>query len=135
MVRLNQIAADIVSKRRTQEYKLQIIPPMRKEPIIDLFTRFSAYCQHQNQKILCLCAINTMWCNSLRSSLPALALLMTNFMVCTPKFKGGFFSESAMCFSNLQISKNKMFQNTILNLKFKFPANISKQRIQISSSG
>ena len=34
--------------------------------------------------------------------------------------KGGFFSESAMCFSNLQ--KN-IFQKTILELKFKFPAN------------
>ena len=35
--------------------------------------------------------------------------------------KGDFFSESGMCFSNLQ---NKIiFQNTILNLKFKFFAN------------
>ena len=33
--------------------------------------------------------------------------------------KGGFFSESVMCFSNLQ--KN-IFQKTILNLKFKFQA-------------
>ena len=33
--------------------------------------------------------------------------------------KGGFFSESAMCFSNLQ--KN-IFPKTILNLKFKFQA-------------
>ena len=37
--------------------------------------------------------------------------------------KGGFFSESAMCFSNLQ---KTIFQKTILNLKFKFPANNSK---------
>ena len=38
--------------------------------------------------------------------------------------KGGFFSESAMCFYNLQISQ-KIFQKTILNLKFEFPANNS----------
>ena len=36
--------------------------------------------------------------------------------------KGGFFSESAISFSNLQISKKKIFQKTILNLKFNFPA-------------
>ena len=34
---------------------------------------------------------------------------------CTPK--GGFFSESAIRFSNLQ---NKIFQKTILSLKFEF---------------
>ena len=37
--------------------------------------------------------------------------------------KGGFFSESAIRFSKLQISKKKIFQKTILNLKFKLPAN------------
>ena len=36
--------------------------------------------------------------------------------------KGGFFSESAIRFSDLQISKKKIFQKTILNLKFKFQA-------------
>ena len=35
--------------------------------------------------------------------------------------KGVFFSESAMCFLDLQISK-EIFQKTILSLKFKFPA-------------
>jgi hypothetical protein len=40
-----------------------------------------------------------------------------------------------MCFSNLPISKIKIFQKAILNLKFKFPANKSKQQIQISSLG
>ena len=40
--------------------------------------------------------------------------------------KGGFFfSESVIRFSNLQISKKKIFQKTILNLKFKFPAYIT----------
>ena len=34
--------------------------------------------------------------------------------------KGGFFSESVIGFSDLQISKKKMFQKTILSLKFKF---------------
>jgi hypothetical protein len=34
--------------------------------------------------------------------------------------KGGFFSERAIRFSNLQISKTKIFQKTILGLKFKF---------------
>ena len=33
--------------------------------------------------------------------------------------KGGFFSESEMCFSNIQ---KKIFQKAILNLKSKFPA-------------
>ena len=33
--------------------------------------------------------------------------------------KGGFFSESAICYSNLQISK-KIFQITILSWKFEF---------------
>ena len=37
-------------------------------------------------------------------------------------FKGGFFSESAILFLDLQISKKKVFQKTILNLKFKIPA-------------
>ena len=32
--------------------------------------------------------------------------------------KGGFFSESAICFSNLQISKKKYSKKTILNLQF-----------------
>ena len=36
--------------------------------------------------------------------------------------KGGFFSESAMCLSNLQISKNIYSKKTIMNLKFKFQA-------------
>ena len=36
--------------------------------------------------------------------------------------KSGFFSESAIHFSNLPISKEKIFQKTILNFKFKFPA-------------
>ena len=45
--------------------------------------------------------------------------------------KGFFFSESAMRFSNLQ---KKIFPITILNLKFKFPANNNKQQIQISRS-
>ena len=45
--------------------------------------------------------------------------------------KGGFFSESVMCFLNLPISKIKIFQKTILHLKFKFPANNIKQQIQI----
>jgi hypothetical protein len=49
-------------------------------------------------------------------------------------FKGGFFSESAIRFSNLPISKRKIFQITILTLKFKIPAHYSKQLIQISSS-
>ena len=35
--------------------------------------------------------------------------------------EGRSLLESAICFSNLQISKKK-FQKTILNLKFKFPA-------------
>ena len=39
------------------------------------------------------------------------------FNVSTISYKGGFFSESAMYFSNLQ---KKIFQKTILNLKFKF---------------
>ena len=39
--------------------------------------------------------------------------------------KGGFFSERAIRFSNLQISKIRIFQKTILSLKFKFPANYS----------
>jgi len=49
--------------------------------------------------------------------------------------KGGFFSESAMRFLDLQISKKNIFRKAILSLKFKFPAKNSKQQIQISSSG
>ena len=40
--------------------------------------------------------------------------------------KGGFFSESAIRFLDLQISKKTIFQKTIFNLKFKFPTNNSK---------
>ena len=39
--------------------------------------------------------------------------------------KGGFFSESPIHFLDLQISKKKLFQKTILSLKFKFPTNNS----------
>ena len=49
--------------------------------------------------------------------------------------KGGLLSESVIRFSNLQISKKKLLQITILNLKFEIPAHNSKQLIQISSSG
>ena len=34
--------------------------------------------------------------------------------------KGGFFSESAIRFSNIPISKIEIFQKTILSLKFEF---------------
>ena len=44
-----------------------------------------------------------------------------------------FFSESDICFSNLSPQKN--FLKTILSLKFETLAHISKQFIQISSSG
>ena len=40
--------------------------------------------------------------------------------------KGGFFSESWIRFSNLQ---KKIFQKSILSLKFKFPANNSRQQM------
>ena len=53
-----------------------------------------------------------------------------NFQICDLT-KGGFYSESAIRFSNLQ---KKILQKTILSLKFKFPANNSKQKIHISSS-
>ena len=36
--------------------------------------------------------------------------------------KGGFFSESAIRFLDLQIWKKKKIPKTILNLKFKIPA-------------
>ena len=54
--------------------------------------------------------------------------------------KGGFFSESAICFSDLQISKKKIFQKTILSLKFKFPTNntllllVEKFKFQVQDS-
>ena len=47
------------------------------------------------------------------------------------KDKGGFLSEDSIHFSN---PPQKIFQITILNLKFEIPAHISKQ-LQISSSG
>ena len=48
-----------------------------------------------------------------------------NFLTFSQTVKGGFFSESAIRFLNLQIYKIKIFQKTILSLKFKFPANYS----------
>ena len=48
--------------------------------------------------------------------------IMSRILLRKAAAKGGFFSESAMCFSNLQ--KN-IFQKTILDLKFKFPAHFS----------
>ena len=53
----------------------------------------------------------------------------------TPPPKGAFFSESEIHFSNLPISQKQIFQKTILSLQFEIPAHISKQLIQISSSG
>ena len=49
--------------------------------------------------------------------------------------KGAFFLESEIRFSNIPISPKKLFQKTILSLKFEIPAHNSKQLIQISSSG
>ena len=40
--------------------------------------------------------------------------------------KAGFFSGSAMKFFQISKSQKKIFQKTILSLKFKFPANNSK---------
>ena len=37
--------------------------------------------------------------------------------------KGSFFQKVRFVFLDLQISKKKIFQKTILSLKFKFPAN------------
>ena len=49
--------------------------------------------------------------------------------------KGGFFSESAIRFLNLQISKKEIFQKTILNLKFKIPVhNIILLLFQVQDS-
>ena len=51
-------------------------------------------------------------------------------------FKVGFFSESEILFSNLQICIQKiLLQITILNLTFEIPAHNSIQLIHISSSG
>ena len=49
--------------------------------------------------------------------------------------KGGFFFRKRYLFFKSPNLKKKIFQKTPLNLKFKFPANNSKQQIQISSSG
>ena len=50
--------------------------------------------------------------------------------------KGGFFSESEIRFSNLDPNLlKKLFQKTILSLKFEITTHNSKQLIQISSSG
>ena len=68
------------------------------------------------------------------SEVPAVLVLVLNFESFSCDFlasvglfnkngctKGGFFSESAIRFSDIQISK-KIFQKTILSLKFKFQA-------------
>ena len=60
---------------------------------------------------------------------------MTGQMYTSVTIKGGFFSESVIRFSNLQISKKKLLQIIILNFKFEITAHNSKQLIQISSSG
>ena len=57
---------------------------------------------------------------------PFLSLLKHYFYKKPSLYKGGLFSESAIHFSNLPISKEKIFQKTILNLKFKFPTNNSE---------
>ena len=49
-------------------------------------------------------------------------LTLTELLILTFNVKGGFFPESAIRFLDLQISKKKIFQKTILNLKFKIPA-------------
>ena len=43
-------------------------------------------------------------------------------------FDGGFFSESALCFSNLK----KKFKKTILSLKFKFLTNNSEVLLAVN---
>ena len=52
-----------------------------------------------------------------------------------PWIKGAFFSESDILSSNLPIFQKNYSKKTILSLKFEIPAHISKQLIQISSSG
>ena len=49
--------------------------------------------------------------------------------------KGAFFSESEIRFLKSPNLPKKSFQKTILSLKFEIAAHISKQFIQISSSG
>ena len=48
--------------------------------------------------------------------------------------KGGFFSESAIRFPDFQISKRKIFQITILIVKFEFQANSDEFELDFSSS-
>ena len=78
---------------------------------------------------ICFC-----WVDKNLSSFHLRIKLKQNFCfldsrLCT---KGSFFSEGVIRFSNLQ---KKIFQITILDLKFKFLANNSNQQIQTSSSG
>ena len=49
-------------------------------------------------------------------------LLISFYYLSIANAKGGFFSESAIRFSNLPISKKKIFKKTILNLKFEILA-------------
>ena len=73
--------------------------------------------------IIHLMSFKTTYVTSIIQGLGALLAQFSGPESCA---KGGFFSESAIRFSNLQISKKKIFQKTILSLKFKFPANNSK---------
>ena len=56
-------------------------------------------------------------------SLASLVSSLVSSNLCHQFTKGGFFSESAIHFSDLQISKKNIFQKTILFLKFKFSVN------------
>ena len=71
-----------------------------------------------------------------------LQLLLFFFTCFEPKMadvsdstKGGFFFWKCDVFFQICKSPKKIFQITILNLKFRFPANNSKKQIQISTSG
>ena len=57
--------------------------------------------------------------DALRLMLPECLLIFIFFRAVFTK--GGFFSESAMCFSNLPISKKKLLSN-VIGGKFKFQA-------------
>ena len=63
---------------------------------------------------------------------PKIVNFEKKYKIYLPVSKDAFYSESEIRFSNLP---KKLFQKTILSLKFEISAHISKQLIQISGSG
>ena len=69
--------------------------------------------------------LKPLFSTSCRDGRPRMGHNMVKSQVFCSKVKGGFFQEVRCVFQISKSPKKKLFRNTILDLKFKFPTNFS----------